>query len=66
MKILNCECGECEDMLKILSYDDDMEIFFESDLKENQIELQILSEKKTMSIIVDRKELLKALKKQKV
>ena len=53
-------------MLKILSYDDDMEIFFESDLKENQIELQILSEKKTMSIIVDRKELLKALKKQKV
>lgn len=54
MKLIKCTC--CRSILRILTSKDD------EDIGEDYVELTISSSKNNMSIIIDKKELLKVLK----
>ncbi len=60
MVILGCK--DCSNMLRVLTRETDVESFHSSELTEDDIDLTILNDGGSMSIIVNKNKLLEALK----
>lgn len=63
MVLIICSRDEYE-ILRINTPQSDEELFDHTDLKDNEIELSIISDHMSISIVVDRERLLKILKEE--
>ncbi len=56
-----CECGKCGTMIRVCTEESDKDIFGNTPLKKNQIELTLSNDKGAMTVLIDKNKLIKTL-----